>query len=103
MESVSADSASIITIALEDGVDNEQTINQLQQEIQRSEGDLPEDIQTPEVNKLDQTFPLVSYMFTGDEENLKDMETSLADLSEEIESIEGIRSEEHTSELQSRG
>src|SRR5699024_5114808 len=71
-------------------VDNEQTINQLQQEIQRSEGDLPEDIQTPEVNKLDQTFPLVSYMFTGDEENLKDMETSLADLSEEIESIEGI-------------
>src|SRR5690625_7761907 len=29
-------------------------------------------------------------MFTGDEENLKDMETSLADLSEEIESIEGI-------------
>jgi len=90
MESVSADSASIITIALEDGVDNEQTINQLQQEIQRSEGDLPEDIQTPEVNKLDQTFPLVSYMFTGDEENLKDMETSLADLSEEIESIEGI-------------
>src|SRR5699024_10496666 len=90
MESVSADSASIITIALEDGVDNEQTINQLQQEIQRSEGDLPEDIHTPEVNKLDQTFPLVSYMFTGDEENLKDMETSLADLSEEIESIEGI-------------
>src|SRR5690625_880943 len=90
MESVSADSASIITIALEDDVDNEQTINQLQQEIQRSEGDLPEDIQTPEVNKLDQTIPLVSYMFTGDEENLKDMETSLADLSEEIESIEGI-------------
>src|SRR5699024_4042080 len=58
MESVSADSASIITIALEDGVDNEQTINPLQQEIQRSEGDLPEDIQTPEVNKIDQTFPL---------------------------------------------
>src|SRR5699024_4230371 len=73
MESVSADSASIITIALEDGVDNEQTINQLQQEIQRSEGDLPEDIQTHEVNKLEQTFPIVSYMCTGDDEIDRDI------------------------------
>src|SRR5699024_3745245 len=89
MESVSADSASMITIALDDVVDNEQTINQLQQVIQRSEGDLREDIQTPEVNNIDQTFQLGFYTFTCDEKKINDMVAPLTDLSEENESIAG--------------
>lgn len=90
MESVSANSASIITISLKDGIDSEQTISKLQQEVQRSASELPENAQTPEVKKLDLAFPLTSYMFTGDDKALGDKEISLAILSDDIQSIEGV-------------
>ncbi|MDW0109884.1 efflux RND transporter permease subunit [Sporosarcina aquimarina] len=90
MKSVSANSASIITLSLKDGIDSEQTINKLQQEVQRSASELPENAQTPEVKKLDLAFPLVSYMFTGDETALADLETSFATLSDDLQSIEGV-------------
>lgn len=90
MESVSANSASIITLSLKDGIDNEQTVNKLQQEVQRSASELPENAQAPEVKKLDLSSPLVSYMFTGDDKALADMETSLATLSDDIQTVEGI-------------
>ncbi|MBO1914082.1 efflux RND transporter permease subunit, partial [Microvirga sp. 3-52] len=90
MNSVSANSASIITLSLKDGIDHEQTINKLQQEVQRSANELPENAQAPEVKKLDLAFPLVSYMFTGDEKVLADMEASFAELSDDIQSIEGV-------------
>lgn len=90
MNSVSANSASIITLSLKDGIDSEQTISKLQQEVQRSASELPENAQSPEVKKLDLAFPLVSYMFTGDEEALADLETSFAKLSDDIQSIEGV-------------
>ncbi|WOV84213.1 efflux RND transporter permease subunit [Sporosarcina jeotgali] len=90
MKSVSANSASIITLSLKDGIDSEQTINKLQQEVQRSASELPENAQTPEVKKLDLAFPLVSYMFTGDEKALAELETSFGTLSDELQSIEGV-------------
>lgn len=90
MQSVSADSASIITLSLKDGIDNEQTISTLQQEVQRSASELPENAQTPEVKKLDLAFPLVSYMFTGDDQALADLESSFDTLSDDIQSIEGV-------------
>ncbi|HLQ82997.1 MAG TPA: efflux RND transporter permease subunit [Pseudogracilibacillus sp.] len=90
MESVSSNSASIITLSLEDDIDNEQTINKLQQEVQRTTSELPENAQTPEVKKLDLAFPLVSYMFTGDEKELADLETSFSELSDDIQSVDGI-------------
>ena len=90
MESVSANSASIITLSLKDGIDSEQTISQLQSEVQRSGGELPENAQTPEVKKLDLAFPLVSYMFIGDDVSLADLEASFATLSDEIQSVEGV-------------
>lgn len=90
MKSVSANSASIITLSLKDGVDSEQTISKMQQEVQRSLSELPENAQTPEVKKLDLAFPLVSYMFTGDHKALADLETSFGSLSDELQSIEGV-------------
>ncbi|MHA6259871.1 efflux RND transporter permease subunit [Sporosarcina sp. CAU 1771] len=90
MNSISVNSASIITLSLKDGIDSEQTINKIQQEVQRAASELPENAQTPEVKKLNLAFPLVSYMFTGDEEALSEMETSLARLSDDIQSIDGI-------------
>lgn len=90
MKSVSANSASIITLSLKDGIDSEQAINKLQQEVQRSASELPENAQTPEVKKLDLAFPLVSYMFTGDEKALANLETSFGTLSDELQSIEGV-------------
>lgn len=90
MNSVSANSASIITLSLKDGIDSEQMISKLQSEVQKSASELPENAQTPEVKKLDLAFPLISYMFTGDEEKLADLEKSFATLSDDIQSVEGV-------------
>ncbi|GKV68534.1 hypothetical protein NCCP2716_10320 [Sporosarcina sp. NCCP-2716] len=90
LQSVSANSASIITISLKDGVDSEQTLSELQSEVQKAAGELPDNAQTPEVKKLDLAFPLVSYMFTGDEKALEELETDFAALSDDIQSIEGV-------------
>ncbi len=90
LKSVSANSASIITISLKDGVDSEQTLSELQSEVQKAAGELPDNAQTPEVKKLDLAFPLVSYMFTGDEKALSELETVFAALSDDIQSIEGV-------------
>jgi len=90
MNSVSANSASIITLSLKDGIDSAQTISKIQQEIQRAASELPENAQAPEVKKLDLASPLVSYMFTGDDKALADLETSFSRLSDDIQSIEGI-------------
>lgn len=90
MKSVSANSASIITLSLKDGIDSDQTISKIQQEVQRSAGELPENAQTPDVKKLDLAFPLSSYMFTGDEDALANLEQSLVKLSDEIRSVEGV-------------
>ncbi|MEZ7172559.1 efflux RND transporter permease subunit [Sporosarcina sp. OR05] len=90
MKSVSANSASIITLSLKDGIDSDQTISKIQQEVQRSAGELPENAQTPDVKKLDLAFPLSSYMFTGDEDALANLEQSFVKLSDEIRSIEGV-------------
>lgn len=90
MKSVSANSASIITLSLKDGIDSDQTISKIQQEVQRSAGELPENAQTPDVKKLDLAFPLSSYMFTGDKDALANLEQSFGKLSDEIRSIEGV-------------
>ena len=90
MNSVSANSASIITLSLKDGTNSEQTIGKLQSEVQRSASQLPENAQTPEVKKLDLAFPLVSYMFTGNEGELAELESSLLTLSDEVQSIDGV-------------
>lgn len=90
MKSVSANSASIITLSLKDGIDSDQTISKIQQEVQRSAGELPENAQTPDVKKLDLAFPLSSYMFTGDKDALANLEQSFVKLSDEIRSIEGV-------------
>lgn len=90
MKSVSANSASIITLSLKDGIDSDQTISKIQQEVQRSVGELPKNAQTPDVKKLDLAFPLSSYMFTGDEDALANLEQSFGKLSDEIRSIEGV-------------
>ncbi|WP_040285396.1 efflux RND transporter permease subunit [Sporosarcina koreensis] len=90
VQSVSANSASIVTIQLKDGIDSEQTVSKLQQEVQRAGADLPENVQTPDVRKLDLAFPLVSYMFTGDEAALAELEKPLSGLSDDIQSAEGV-------------
>lgn len=90
MKSISANSASIITLSLKDGIDSEQTISNLQQEVQGTANELPENAQAPEVKKLDLAFPLVSYMFTGDDQELADMESSFVTLSDDIQSIKGV-------------
>ncbi|HSP22502.1 MAG TPA: efflux RND transporter permease subunit [Planococcus sp. (in: firmicutes)] len=90
MQSVSANSASIITLELEDGFDPDALVTEMQQQVQRASSGFPEQAQQPSVEKLDLTFPLVSYMFYGDEAELRGMEQALADLSEEVEAVNGV-------------
>src|SRR5690606_3192559 len=90
MQSVSSNSASIITLEIEDGVDADGLVTEIQQQVQRATGQFPDQAQTPTVEKLDLTFPLVSYMFYGDEAELANMEEALAELSDEVESVDGV-------------
>ena len=90
MQSVSANSASIITLELEDGFDPDSLVTEMQQQVQRASGGFPEGAQAPTVEKLDLTFPLVSYMFYGDEAELAGMGEALAELSEEVETVNGV-------------
>lgn len=90
MQSVSANSASIITLQLEDGFDPNALVTEMQQQVQRATGSFPDQAQQPNVQKLDLTFPLVSYMFYGDEEELRNMEQALAELSVEVEAVNGV-------------
>lgn len=90
IQSISSNSASIITLEIEDGFDPEGLINSIQQEAQSAASNFPEQAQETSVQKLDLTFPLVSYMFYGDRAELDDMERSLAELSEDVEGVAGV-------------
>ncbi|SDG72646.1 Multidrug efflux pump subunit AcrB [Planococcus glaciei] len=90
MQSVSSNSASIITMEIEDGFDAADLVTEMQQQVQRASSQFPDQAQAPTVEKLDLTFPLVSYMFYGDEAELAKMETAFADLSEEVEAVDGV-------------
>lgn len=90
MQSVSSNSASIITMEIEDGFDADDLVTEMQQQVQRASSQFPDQAQAPTVEKLDLTFPLVSYMFYGDEAELGKMETAFADLSEEVEAVDGV-------------
>ncbi len=90
MNSISANSASIITLEIEDGIEPDGLINSIQQQAQRAAGSFPDQAQDISVEKLDLTFPLVSYMFYGDEEELAQLEEPLAKLSDEVEAVSGV-------------
>lgn len=90
MQSVSSNSASIITLELEDGGNPDELINSIQQQASNATSGFPETAQETSVEKLDLTFPLVSYMFYGDEEELANMDNSLSDLSERVEAVSGV-------------
>ncbi|MDN5709246.1 MAG: efflux RND transporter permease subunit [Planococcus sp. (in: firmicutes)] len=90
MNSISANSASIITLEIEDGVEPDGLINTIQQQAQRASGSFPDQAQDISVEKLDLTFPLVSYLFHGDEAELAELEEPLADLSDEVEAVSGV-------------
>ncbi|WP_271853415.1 efflux RND transporter permease subunit [Planococcus maritimus] len=90
MNSISANSASIITLEIEDGIEPDGLINSIQQQAQRAAGSFPDQAQDISVEKLDLTFPLVSYMFYGDEAELAELEEPLAKLSDEVEAVSGV-------------
>lgn len=90
IQSISSNSASIITLELEDGLDPDALINSIQQEAQSASADFPDQAQETSVQKLDLTFPLVSYMFYGNRAELDGMEKMLAALSEDIEAVPGV-------------
>lgn len=90
MQSISSNSASIITLEIEDGENPDELINRIQQQAGSAASGFPDTAQEPAVEKLDLTFPLVSYMFYGDEEELANMESALSDLSEEVEAVSGV-------------
>ncbi|WP_142826752.1 efflux RND transporter permease subunit [Planococcus soli] len=90
MQSISANSASIITLEIEDGENPDELINSIQQQAGSAASGFPDTAQEPTVEKLDLTFPLVSYMFYGDAEELADMESALSDLSEQVEAVSGV-------------
>ncbi|WP_203340112.1 efflux RND transporter permease subunit [Planococcus beijingensis] len=90
MQSVSSNSASIITLELEDGENPDELINSIQQQASNATAGFPDTAQETSVEKLDLTFPLVSYMFYGDEEELADMDNALSDLSERVEAVSGV-------------
>ncbi|MCM3610026.1 efflux RND transporter permease subunit [Planococcus sp. MERTA32b] len=90
IQSISSNSASIITLEIEDGVEPDALINSIQQEAQSASADFPDQAQETSVEKLDLTFPLVSYMFYGDRAELDGMKQALADLSEDVEAVSGV-------------
>lgn len=90
IQSISSNSASIITLELEDGLDPDALINSIQQEAQSASAGFPDQAQETSVQKLDLTFPLVSYMFYGDRAELDGMEDALAVLSEDLEAVSGV-------------
>ncbi|WP_282019304.1 efflux RND transporter permease subunit [Planomicrobium okeanokoites] len=90
IQSISSNSASIITLEIEDGVEPDALINSIQQEAQSASGNFPDQAQETSVEKLDLTFPLVSYMFYGDRTELEGMKQALADLSEDVEAVSGV-------------
>ncbi|MGH2316522.1 efflux RND transporter permease subunit [Planococcus sp. SE5232] len=90
MQSISSNSASIITLELEDGENPDELINSIQQQTGSAASGFPDTAQEPTVEKLDLTFPLVSYMFYGDEEELVTMANALSDLSDQVEAVSGV-------------
>ncbi|RNF39710.1 efflux RND transporter permease subunit [Planococcus salinus] len=90
MQSVSANSASVITLEIEDGIEPDELVNTIQQQAQQASGQFPEQVQETTVEPLDLTFPLVSYMFYGDEAELAGMEQALMDLSADVEAVPGV-------------
>lgn len=90
MQSISSNSASIITLEIEDGENPDELINSIQQQTSSAASGFPDTAQEPIVEKLDLTFPLVSYMFYGDEEELATMDNALADLSDRVEAVSGV-------------
>ncbi|ANU09723.1 resistance-nodulation-cell division acriflavin:proton (H+) antiporter [Planococcus antarcticus DSM 14505] len=90
LQSVSANSASIITLEIEDGENPDELINSIQQQAGNATSGFPDNASETTVEKLDLTFPLVSYMFYGDKEELANMEDALSTLSEEVEAVSGV-------------
>ncbi|HSI68405.1 MAG TPA: efflux RND transporter permease subunit, partial [Planococcus sp. (in: firmicutes)] len=66
MQSVSSNSASIITVEVEDSFSPDELADAISRQVQRATANFPEQAQTVNVETLDLTFPLVSYMFYGD-------------------------------------
>src|SRR5690625_624328 len=98
--SSSATGFSAVTVELEYGTDMTEASQELQQAVNRVTASLPNDAE-PDLNlgSIDD-MPVVQLAAAGSE-NGSDLLTTLND--EIIPALEGIRSEEHTSELQSRG
>lgn len=90
IQSISSNSASIMTLEIEDGFEPDSLINSIQQEAQSASANFPDQAQETSVQKLDLTFPLVSYMFYGDRAELDGMKQSLDELSENIEAVSGV-------------
>lgn len=90
LQSVSSNSASIITLEIKDGENPDELITTLQQQASNATSGFPDTAQETTVEKLSFTSPLVSYMFYGDKEELATMKESLSVLSEEIEGVSGV-------------
>ncbi|AIY06724.1 multidrug transporter [Planococcus sp. PAMC 21323] len=90
LQSISSNSASIITLEIEDGENPDEFVNSLQQQASSAASEFPDNAQEPSVEKLSFTSPLVSYMFYGDTEELADMEKTLSALSKKVEVVSGV-------------
>ncbi|ANU22095.1 multidrug transporter [Planococcus donghaensis] len=90
LQSISSNSASIITLEIEDGENPDEVVNSLQQQAINATSGFPDNAQEPNVEKLSFTSPLVSYMFYGDKEELANMAEALSALSKEVETVSGV-------------
>lgn len=90
LQSISSNSASIITLEIEDGENPDEFVNSLQQQASSAASGFPDNAQEPSVEKLSFTSPLVSYMFYGDKEELANMEEALSALSKKVEVVSGV-------------
>lgn len=90
MQSVSANSASIITLEIEDGVDLDEAASSMQQPVQQASRNFPDQAQGTSIEKVSLTSPLVSFMYYGDEEELANMEDAFTELSKEVEGVAGV-------------
>ena len=102
IDSQSLQNASAVTVTYQFGTDMDKTQDEVETMI--DELDLGEGVESPEIDTISMyTFPVISYSFTEDADDLNELTTRLEDdLIPEIESVDGVSSASFSGQMLER-
>ncbi|WP_027964539.1 efflux RND transporter permease subunit [Halalkalibacillus halophilus] len=90
-QSTSTRGFSTVVLSLEDGINQNELINEINQEIASLSSDLPQDASDSEVTKGELTSPIFSYFITADShDDLNQLQSQMEDWQKEIENVNGV-------------